>query len=265
MKNIYIHTNDDELSLKTKDRLLKLLNKNSFNVFDKFVKDVDVVIVIGGDGTFLNAIKEANYYDALILGINTGHLGFYADFTPDNLEEVIDICIKENYSIQKCKTIKVELETNNSTIILDPAVNDVFIKHGHSSIVHLDLFVGDEYIESFSGDGILISSSAGSTAYNYSLGGSIVDPRVNLLQITPVAPANNSAYRSITSSLITPANEKIVVICKDKDNTIVVLDGNENIIEDIKKITVTLSNEEIKIIRSSDYSFWNKVKSKFLQ
>lgn len=264
MKNIFIHTNDDKESLKTKDELVELLKHNNINVYDKFSSDVDIVIVIGGDGTFLNGIKEANYYDALILGINTGHLGFYADFTPDNLEEVVDTCLKENYVIQKCKTIKVNVETANKTITLDPAVNDVFVKHGHSSIIHLDLFVGAEYIESFSGDGILISSSAGSTAYNYSLGGSIVDPRVNLLQITPVAPANNSVYRSIISSLITPANEKIVIVPKDEDNTIIITDGNENNIESIKKITITLSNEEIKIIRTSNYSFWGKVKTKFL-
>lgn len=264
MKSIYIHTNDDLESLKTKDKLVELLNNNDFIVLDNFSKDVDIVIVIGGDGTFLNGIKEANYYDALILGINTGHLGFFADFTPFNLQEVVDICLNEDYRIQKCKTIKVKLETDKNTITLDPAVNDVFIKHGHSSIIHLDLLVGDEYIESFSGDGILISSSAGSTAYNYSLGGSIVDPRVELLQITPVAPANNSVYRCITSSLLTPANEKIVIFPKDEDNTIVVVDGNESNIEGIKKIVVTLSDEEIKIIRSSNYSFWGKVKSKFL-
>lgn len=264
MKNIYLHTNEDIESLKTKEELIKLLKSNNFNVFDKFSKDIDIVIVIGGDGTFLNGIKEANYYDALILGINTGHLGFFADFRPDKLEDVVDTCLKENYQIQKCKTIKIELETDKGTTILDPAVNDVFIKHGHSSIIHLDLFVGEKYIESFSGDGILISSSAGSTAYNYSLGGSIVDPRVDLLQITPVAPTNNSVYRCLTSSLITPSNEKIVVIPKDENNTVVITDGNENIIEGIKKIVVTLSNEEIKIIRSSNYSFWNKVKTKFL-
>lgn len=264
MKKIFIYSNNDSVSLEVKKKLDNLFTSLNIGMTANFSNDVDFVISIGGDGTFLSTVKEINYTDIPILGINTGHLGFYAEYTPNELDEVVLTCKENNYKIQNYKTIKVDAELEDKKITLDPALNDVFVKHGSSSIVHLDLYIGKELIENFSGDGILVSSSAGSTAYNYSLGGSIVDPRNNLLQITPVAPANNAAYRSITSSLVVPANETINIVPKDEDNTILVVDGNENRLTRIKKISIALQDKEIKIVRRNNYSFWSKVRSKFL-
>lgn len=264
MKNVFIYSNNDANSLKAKNELKALLEKENITVKDDFSSDIELVIAIGGDGTFLRAIKASDYSDVLILGINTGHLGFFADYSPNQLDEVVKVCTSDNYLIQLYKTIKTEVETKDSKIILDPAINDIYVKHGLSSIIHLDLSIGDSFIESMAGDGLLISSSAGSTAYNYSLGSSIVDPRLDLLQIKPVAPSNNAVYRSITSSLLVPGNENIVIEPKDVNDTVIVVDGNENKIEDVKKIIITLQDRVIKIIRKPDYKFWNKVRTKFI-
>lgn len=264
MKNVFIYCNDDQASLDTRKELVGLLTNENITVKDEFGSDVELVVAIGGDGTFLRAIKASNYSDVLILGINTGHLGFFADYSPNELNEVIKVCTNKQYVIQSYKTIKTEVETNNGQILLEPAINDVYIKHGSSSIVHLDLSIGDSLIESMAGDGLLVSSSAGSTAYNYSLGAGIVDPRLDLLQITPVAPANNAVYRSITSSLLVPANEKIVIESKDDNNTVVVVDGNKSDIEGIKKVVISIQDKNINIIRKPNYQFWKKVKSKFI-
>lgn len=263
MKKIYLYSNEDNDSLETKNRLKELLEKENFSVVSEYSSDIDLVISIGGDGTFLSAVNSINYSNIPVLGVNTGHLGFFAEYSPDELNDVVKVCQTNDYSIQLCKTIKTVVTTKNNEIELNPALNDVFIKHGHSSIAHLDLFIGNEFIENFSGDGILISTSAGSTAYNYSLGGSIVDQRLDLLQINPVAPTNNSIYRSFTSSLLAPANEKIVIETKN-DDLIIVIDGIENKTEDIKKITISIQDKVINIIRRKDYSFWKKVKEKFL-
>lgn len=258
MKNIFIYSNNDSLSLKTKQELEILLKAKEISYSDKYDFSCEMIIVIGGDGAFLSAIKEANYPKVPVLGINTGHLGFFAEFKPEELNEVVDICVNHNYSLQSYKTIKATI--GDKTYL---ALNDIFVKHGKSSIIHLDLCIGDNYIESFSGDGLLVSSSAGSTAYNYSLGGSIVDPRVNLIQITPVAPTNNVAYRCFTSSLLAPEDEKITITAKD-DIPVIVIDGNEIDINDASKVSISSAEEKINIIRRPSYSFWSKVKSKFI-
>lgn len=263
MKKIYIYSNNDSLSLSTKQELIKLLKDNNINILEKYSFDCEMVIVIGGDGTFLNAIKEANYSNVPILGVNTGHLGFFAEFLPNELNEVVDICVNHNYLLQSYNTLKAVITDNENNETNCLALNDIFVKHGKSSIVHLDLSIGDNHIESFSGDGLLMSSSAGSTAYNYSLGGSIVDSRMNIIQITPVAPTNNVVYRCFTSSLLVPEDEIITIIPKD-DDSVIVIDGNELDTKHAKKVVIISCKEKINIIRRSSYSFWSKVKSKFI-
>ncbi len=264
MSNIFIHGNDNAASKTTKEQLKKLLASKGLEISEKFSAETELIIAIGGDGSFLGALKASGYPDTPILGINTGHLGFFTEFLPEELEEAADICVNKNYTLQTHKTIKTEIEAERGSLTLDPAVNDVFIKHGHSSVLHLNLFIGKEFTEKFSGDGIIISSSAGSTAYNYSLGGSLVDPRLNLLQVTPAAPQNNAVYRSITSSLLIPADEKINIVPEDRGNVVIVIDGNETVVSDVKKISVSISDKSIQIVRKPSYSFWKKVRSKFL-
>ena len=261
MKNIYIYANDDELSLKTKQELVSLFSDKDINIYESFNNNVDVVVSIGGDGTFLRAIKDTDYSEVPFLGINTGHFGFFAEYEPNELDKVVDAILNDNYTLQKYKTIKTIV---NDEIELDPAINDVLIKHGEISIVHLNLYIDDEKIESLASDGLLISSSAGSTAYNYSLGGSIVDPNVDVLEITPVAANNNTVYRSITSSIIVSNNRKITILPDDKDNTVIVIDGKKSSQKGIKKAEIKLSDKAISVVRSSTYSFFGKVKSKFI-
>ena len=264
MKNIFIRTNDEESSIETKSKLENLLKENGFNILPAFSNDADLVITIGGDGTFLRTFKAINFANVPVLGINTGHLGFYTEFIPSELNKVVDACKSENFTIQTHKAIETVIETENGSTVLEPALNDVLVKHLSSSLLHLDLYIGDSFIESFSGDGLLVSSPSGSTAYNYALGGSIIDPRLNLLQITPMAPINNSVYRNFTSSLLAPADEKITIVPIDTNDAIVCIDGRNNSIEAIKKITISTSDKEVKIVRLSGFDFWNKVKSKFL-
>ena len=114
--------------------------------------------------------------------------------------------------------------------------------------VHLDISIGGMSIERFSGDGILVATSAGSTAYNYSLGGSIVDPRLKLLQVTPIAPMNTTAYRSFTSSILLPSDLSLGVIPEHNDDMIfIVNDGTETEYSNVKKIDVMISETYVPV------------------
>lgn len=279
MENIFIYNKPDGRSEKLKAELSKKLSDAGFNVQKSFfartrfgmpnpsvteVNETEMIIVIGGDGAFLKAVHEVEFTDKPILGINNGHLGFFSDFESTELDEVVEICKSENYITQKHRIIDVELKGLYGRVNLGPALNDVAVKKSGGSLIHLNVLIGDKLIETFSGDGILISSSAGSTAYNYSLGGSIVDPSLDLLQVTPMAPANNTAYRSFTSSLLLPASEKIVIESRDATGSSIIIDGEEHSVSDFIDISISLSEKEIQIVRLSNYSFWKKVTSKFL-
>ena len=131
--------------------------------------------------------------------------------------------------------------------------------------VHLYICIDGVSIEKFSGDGILVATSAGSTAYNYSLGGSIVDPRLKLLQVTPIAPMNTTAYRSFTSSILLPADLTIGIVPEEEENKIFIMnDGIETGYSQVSEIHITASDKTVQLLRFKDYDFWDKIKTKFL-
>ena len=126
--------------------------------------------------------------------------------------------------------------------------------------------IGDTFIERFSGDGVIISTPVGSTAYNYSVGGAIIDPRNDVLQLSPIAPMNSVAFRSFTSSLLLPSDLEAVITPDEgfERTAIVILDGFEFRYEDFDEIRVGMPGEEAIIVRSANYDFWSKVTEKFL-
>ena len=146
------------------------------------------------------------------------------------------------------------------------AVNEIVIKNIQSRTVHLDLQVDGMKIEHFSGDGMLISTPIGSTAYNYSAGGSIVDPKLDLFQLTPIAPMNTNAYRSFTSSIILPTTSVISISPEyDFENSIlIVIDGKQYKFTQIEEVKIYKSNYKLNLLRLNGYEFWNRVAEKFL-
>lgn len=264
MKKIFIYANDNEKSKTLQIKLKPLLSENGFSVTDSYDPYTDFAIAIGGDGAVLRTIRAIGFADIPVLGINTGHLGFFTELSVQDCDKLLSLLKERSYVTQSYRTIRTVIETAGGKKELSPAVNDVLVRHYQSSLIHLRLSIGETFIENFAGDGVLIASSAGSTAYNYALGGSIIDPRIALLQVTPMAPSNNVMYRSFTSSIILPYEQEIVITPESDDGAMIVIDGNEYPTESLRKITVRLSDDTIKIARFPDYDFWGKVKSKFL-
>lgn len=265
MRKINIFTNDTVLSKDTKKLLKRKLEKSDFIVPREFTPDAELIICIGGDGSFLETLHRFNFPDIPFIGINTGHLGFFQELHPDDLDEFIFRYKQGRYEIQHLKTVKgvVTASDGRHEYI---GLNEILIKGEKSRAIHLNISIGDSFIERFSGDGILVSTPAGSTAYNYSLGGSIVDPRLNLLQVTPLAPMNTTAYRSFTSSIILPPDLSIRINPESsgEEGLLIVPDSMEHLHEGVEEIYLEFSSFIVKLLRFENYDFWSKVKSKFL-
>ncbi len=265
MKKLYICSNTSKQTLEIRDRITELLVRSGFEIADKFSDSVDMILVFGGDGAFLHALADCGYPKVPFLGINTGHLGFFQELFPDETDKLISFCSGEGFVLQENRLLKAEIETKDRTIT-EYALNDILVKDRGSSVIKLRLLIGDSFIEEFFGDGVLVSTAAGSTGYNYSLGGAIVDPRTPALQLTPCAPINNRAYRTFTSSLLLPPSLdiKAELISRDADRPAFFADGREIYAGPFKNVKFTLSNHIIKVVRNKDYNFWTKVQSKFL-
>lgn len=264
-RNIFIFRNETQVSIET-EKLLKLkLENTGFSVLSKFANDVELIVCIGGDGAFLQTVHELNFPQIPIIGINTGHLGFFQEIQPNQLDDFIFNYKQGKYAIQLLSTVKATA-TMGGTQIVHRGLNEIIIRGDMSYSIHLNISIGGSFIERFSGDGVLVATPAGSTAYNYSLGGSIVDPRLNLLQLTPIAPMNTIAYRSFTSSILLPTNSSLGIIPEYTKNhgLQILVDGTQYSYGDIEHISIGLSTKEVKLLRFETYDFWSKVKSKFL-
>ena len=264
-KIITLFHNGEKLSADTSVTMKEKLTARGYEVTDTFQEDTDLIVCVGGDGAFLRAIHRCDFPNCPIVGVNTGHLGFFQDVLPSDLDEFIDQYESGEYNLQELNTVRATVTTADGHKHNHLALNEITIKGHRSYSVHLAISIGDQPIERFSGDGLLLATSAGSTAYNYSVGGSIADPRLNLLQVTPIAPMNTTAYRSFTSSLLLPADLSLGVVPEQPKNQIFISnDGFETSYSNVRYIEVRVSNTAVNLIRLKGYDFWSKVKDKFL-
>ena len=264
-KKIYIHANITEMSKKIEKILRSKLVKSGLRVFEDLTGDTELIICVGGDGTLLHLMQEKDFPDTPVVGINTGHLGFFQEILPEKIDDFIFKYNQGQYSVQAFSTVKATVVTGHG-IFTHTALNEIAVKGEMTYPVHLNISINESFIERFSGDGICVATPAGSTAYNYSLGGSIVDPGLELLQVTPIAPMKSIAYRSFTSSLVLPPDGKLNVLpCDESDRMLnVIFDGRLASYDDVQSITMELSSRKVNLIRFDDSNFWDKVKNRFL-
>lgn len=262
---ITIKSNELKKSLEVKQLLSTKLSSAGFEVSYYLHPQAELVISIGGDGSFLKTIHDFDFPEVPVVGINTGHLGFFHDIFPDNIDNFIDSYLKKDYVIQDiellCSTICSDKSCTNVF-----AMNEVVVKGDKSRIIHINLDINNKHIQKFSGDGMIISTPTGSTAYNYAAGGSIVDPSISLMQITPLYPINTNAYRSFTSSIICSSDSMINIIpeYRFESSILIVVDGVEYKYDKISSIKTRMSGVNIKLLRMSNYEFWSRVSEKFL-
>lgn len=264
-KIINILSNSNFESRKTTNRLMDLLRAKGYNPTTNFSNKAELTVCIGGDGAFLKAVHKNNFSSIPYVGINTGHLGFFQEISPENLEKFVDDYVNGNYAIEELKVLGAEIFTKNKNFVLN-SLNEIVLKAQHSKMIHTHIFVNRNHVEKFSGDGVLISTPSGSTAYNYSSGGSIVYPSLDVMQLTPISPVNSAAYRVLQSSVIVPGNHIISLIPEKRytNSNLLLVDGTEYIFTNLKKINIRMSNKSIYRLVFSKDTYWDNLKSKFL-
>ncbi|MCR3954998.1 MAG: NAD(+)/NADH kinase [Gudongella sp.] len=262
---INIISNRNYESRKTKKNLIYKLRKNGFEPSETYSDKAELNICIGGDGAFLRAIHRNAFPEIPFVGINTGHLGFFQELLPNEIDSFIRRYKAQDYQVEKIYMVDATVCTKKKCFYLT-GINEIVIKGVRSKVVHLEVFINDNHLQRFSGDGLIVSTPSGSTAYNFSAGGSIVYPSLESLQITPLAPINSSAYRSLPNSAIIPGDAIIQIKPELRyENSILVLnDGMEFKYDSIVSIDLTMSDKKIYKLNFSKDMYWNNLKSKFL-
>ena len=263
MKKIRLFVNNNERSLEVAKNIQEKLEKKNFQIVDE---DYEIAIAIGGDGSFLRMVKEANFNDKCIyVGINAGTLGFAQEINLDEINEFVKVLERDEYKIEEIGIAEIEIITPDSCS-KQLALNELVVRDLDLNTTNIKIEVENNLLENYVGDGILMSTSFGSTAYNLSFGGSIVYNTFHTLQITPIAPLNNKTYRNLLNSVIIPSNKEIIITPENRTKDLLItIDGDNNEYKKVEKISVKVEERTIKVFRKKDYNFIDKINNKFLK
>ena len=264
-KIINVISNYNLASQKTSNMLIDKLNRRGFIVPNKYDDNAELNICVGGDGAFLRAVHKYQFTDIPFIGINTGHLGFFQEILPENIDVFIDKYINEDYVLEEILLVQANVCTKTSCFQLF-GVNEIVIKGVKSKVVHLEIFIDGNHLEKFCGDGIIVSTPVGSTAYNFSSGGSIVYPSLKTLQITPLSPISSRAYRSLPNSAVIPGDITITIKpeYRYENSILIIVDGFEYRYDNITEVSFTIPQKTISKLNFDKNMYWNNLKSKFL-
>lgn len=263
MKSVKLFVNDNEESRNVSKIVREKLEIANFQIVED---NYDLAIAIGGDGSFLRMIKSSNFNEnCLYIGINAGTLGFAQEVNVEEIDKFILDLENNNYKIENIGIQEIEIKTPD-TISKQLSLNEMIVRDMELNTANLKVLVEGVLLEDFVGDGLLLATSFGSTAYNLSFGGSIVYNTFHTLQLTPIAPLNNKSYRNLLNSVILPDNKEIVIKpCNRTKNLLITVDGDNNFYKNVDYVSSKVSGREIQILRMKDYNFIKKINDKFLK
>lgn len=260
---ISIYSKEKENKAEVLKKVKHLMGKYGHSIDDT---DFDCVLYIGGDGTFLRAVQNNIHHldKILFIGIHNGKLGFFYDYNLDEIEEIFKTLNNiEKENIYEHRLLKAELTLVDGKEETLYAVNEIRIENPFRTLVS-DVLIDGNKLETFSGNGLIVCSALGSTAYNRSLGGALVCPELDILQITEIAPILNRKYRSIGSSLILSGDKKVEFIGK-LTNVVVGYDHLTANITNPLSVKISLSNKKVRILHRSSYVYENKLRECFFE
>ncbi|MBM7642781.1 NAD kinase [Streptococcus loxodontisalivarius] len=226
----------------------------------------DIVISIGGDGMLLSAFHmyEKDLDRVRFVGIHTGHLGFYTDYRDFEVDKLLEDLRKDKGEKISYPVLHVKLTLQDGRIIESRALNEATIKRIEKTMV-ADVLINGVKFERFRGDGISVSTPTGSTAYNKSLGGAILHPTIEALQLTEISSLNNRVYRTLGSSVIIPKHEHIEIVPKRLGTYTLSVDNKTFSHKNVAKVEYSLDSKKISFVATPFHtSFWERVKDAFI-
>lgn len=229
-------------------------------LFDGNDFTADMVISIGGDGTFLKAASRVGRKGIPILGINTGRLGFLADISPEEMEETFEEIFSGRYSVEERGVL--QLICNDKRLQNYPyALNEIAVlKRDSSSMISIRTAINGAYLNTYQADGLVIATPTGSTAYSLSVGGPIIVPHCNAIAITPVAPHS----LNIRPIVIRDDWEITLDVESRSHNFLVAIDGRSESCKETTQLKIRKADYSIKVIKRFNHIFFDTLRSKMM-
>ncbi|MCR8928678.1 NAD kinase [Priestia megaterium] len=262
-RNVYFFHPKNQETKALVSPLIELAKQYDFQVVDHF-DSASIIVSIGGDGAFLQAVRQSGFRDdCLYAGVTTSdQLSFYCDFHIDETDKMIEAITTENIEVRRFPVLQTQIDQGTSFYCL----NECSIRSGVIKTLSLDVFINENHFETFRGDGMIISTPTGSTAYNKSVSGAVVDPLIPCMQVSELASLNNNNYRTLGSSFILSAEHTLTLKLSNENNhsPIIGIDNEALNARQVDQVQIRLSDRQIKTVKLKDNSFWQRVKRTFL-
>ncbi len=220
------------------------------------IKQSDLIIAIGGDGTLLSTARNYGYYGIPVLGINLGNLGFLTDIQPSDLTFALNRILQGDFIEDKRIFLEARIEGKNKKY---QALNEVVLHSGSiAQLIEYDLFIDEEFVYRQKADGLIVSTSTGSTAYSLSGNGPIISPEVEAITLLPMFPHSLNAR-----TLITSENKQIKIKVRDESKAYLSMDSHDNLrVTSKESVYIKKANTELTLIHPVEHSFFSSCRTK---
>ncbi len=255
-KGVSVFVDEETLELLQED----MRDKVKFVERLRLPELVDVIVVLGGDGTFLNVARFVDKSPVPLLGINLGKLGFLTEATFDEIEQSVEKLLYGFYRLENRPVLSAKYRRRDGHSFIYRCVNDVVIKKEVlSRIIEIELMANGEFLSNYRGDGVIVSTPTGSTAYSLSAGGPIVFPTLNAIIITPICP-----HKLTMRPLILSGQSLLHVFLKEEaESVMAVFDGQEGVEMRMgDRLEISRSPYDLLILRDPERSYFKILREK---
>jgi NAD+ kinase len=270
IKDIFVFFNKSNVELVIESDFLKILYEknivskeyNTFSSHTELDESFDMLISIGGDGTILRAATLVRDSGVPILGINAGRLGFLATVQKENIDEFLQIVIDKKYTLSKRTLLSLSCSPQNESLQdINFAMNEITVsRKDTTSMITIDTYLNDEFLNSYWADGLIVSTPTGSTGYSLSCGGPILTPDVKSLVVTPIAPHNLNAR-----PLVIPDETEIrLKVSGREEHYLVSLDSRITSVKNESILTIRKTPFQINMVEIPDETFLKTLRTKLL-
>jgi NAD+ kinase len=227
---------------------------------EELAANVDLILVLGGDGTMIATSRMLADHEVPVLGVNYGGLGYLAEFRIEELYQALESILSGNFRLDKRVMLDVELRRKDELITRNRVLNDVVInKSALARIIEIDAHLNEHFVNSFRADGLIISTPTGSTAYNLSAGGPVIFPSMNAVVITPICPFTLS-----NRPIVVPDVATIELLLKtDQEEVTLTLDGQVGFSLKVgDRVVIRKSSVTFNLVQPSNRNYFDVLRDK---
>jgi NAD+ kinase len=225
--------------------------------FDLLCQNCDILVTIGGDGTLISTVRRSFKYDIPVFGVYAGSLGFLADINLDELDAFVAKLVAGDYRVDERSILEAQFIQNKKEVTLY-AFNDIVItRPSVSNMIHVETLVDSKAFNTYYGDGVIVATPTGSTAYNLSAGGPVLFPLTNVFALTPICP------HSLTQRPVVLPGEFSIEMKTPQDKALIIIDGQDKFeLESGQSIHIRLAQNRVKLIHRNEFNYFDVLKEK---